>query len=107
MPSPDWSAIAKQAVAAAASSLGATWSTVGPAAQHSIQMLTDTAEYIAANADQLKPDEYQLLINNQKLAMQNVLLGYEAIGIAAAEQAVAAAWGVVSTALETVIGHIA
>jgi hypothetical protein len=36
--------------------------------------------------------------------MKNVLLGYEAIGIASAEQAVAAAWGVVSSALQTSIG---
>lgn len=35
--------------------------------------------------------------------MKNVLLGYEAIGIAAAEQAVPAVWQVVSNALGTVL----
>jgi hypothetical protein len=104
MPDPDWSQIAQNALLAAKQSLGQSWSTVQPATQHSVQLLVTTAEYIAANEDSLSEDERNLIITNQKLAMQNVLLGYEAIGIVAAEEAVDAAWGVVSSALSKVIG---
>ena len=103
MASIDWNTVAKQAIAAAAASLGATWNAVAPAAQHSIELLVMTAQYIAANAAQLDADDQKLLTDNQQLAMQNVLLGYQAIGTAAAEQAVAAAWGIVQTALATAI----
>jgi len=67
-------------------------------------MLVDTAAYIEANKPSLSTDNCKLLVTNQGLAMKNVLLGYEAIGIAAAEQAVAAAWNVISSALQTSIG---
>lgn len=99
----NWTNVYRQAVAAATKSLGSAWATVAPAAQHSIQMLVDTAAYISANKEKMDSDEYQLLITNQKLAMQNVLLGYEAIGIAMAEQAVAAAWGVIENAVQSVL----
>jgi hypothetical protein len=56
-------------------------------------MRVDTGAYIEANKSSLSTDDCNLLTSNQTLAMKNVLLGYEAIGIAAAEQAVAAAWG--------------
>jgi|ERR1700733_11109370 hypothetical protein len=102
----NWSAVGQQALAAAASSLGSSWTTVRTSAEHSVQMLVDTAEYIAENEDTLDADERNLLVKNQKAAMENVLIGYEAIGIVAAEQAVAAAWGVVSKALSTVIGAV-
>jgi hypothetical protein len=102
----DWGSVAAQAVAAAANALKGSWSTVESPATHSIQVLTQTAAYIAANADSLDADEQKLLTDNQKLAMQNVLLGYEDIGIVAAEQAVAAAWGVVQTALVAAIGRV-
>jgi hypothetical protein len=104
MPATDWTTVLKQATTATATSLGASWTTVSPTVQHSIQMLADTAAYIEANKDSLTQDDVTLLTTNQTLAMKNVLLGYEAIGIAAAEQAVAAAWGVISSALQTAIG---
>jgi hypothetical protein len=64
-------------------------------------MLVDTAAYIEANEAKLSASDYQLLINNQKPAMQNVLLGYEAIGIAMAEQAVG---GSVGSRMDSVAG---
>jgi hypothetical protein len=106
MTSTDWTTVTKQAAAAVATSLGASWTTVAPTAQHSIQMLVDTAAYIEANKSSLTPDDCNLLTTNQTLAMKNVLLGYEAIGIVAAEQAVAAAWGVISAALQTTIDAV-
>jgi hypothetical protein len=103
MSSTDWTTVFHQATAAVVTSLGATWTTVGPTVQHSIQMLVDTAAYIEANKSSLTQDDCDLLTTNQTLAMKNVLLGYEAIGIVAAEQAVAAAWGVISAALDDTV----
>jgi hypothetical protein len=100
----DWNAILHQAIAAAGQSLAANWATVAPSAEHSIGLLLQTAEYIAANKDTLSAPEQKMLVDNQKLAMQNVLLGYEDVGILAAEQAVAAAWAVINGALMTAIG---
>ncbi len=106
MPATDWSTVFQQATAAAASSLGATWNTVSQTAGHSVQMLVDTGAYIELNKASLSTDDCNLLASNQALAMKNVLLGYEAIGIVAAEQAVDAAWGVVSSALQASIGTV-
>jgi hypothetical protein len=100
----DWSTVLQQATTAAANSLGGTWDTVSQTAEHSVQMLVDTGAYIETNKASLSTDDCNLLVSNQALAMKNVLLGYEAIGIASAEQAVAAAWDVVSSALQTSIG---
>jgi hypothetical protein len=105
-PATDWTTVFQQATAAAAGSLGASWNSVSQTAEHSVQMLVDTAAYIEANQSSLSSDDCNLLTSNQTLAMKNVLLGYEAIGIAAAEQAVAAAWGVVSSALQSTIGAV-
>jgi hypothetical protein len=69
-------------------------------------VLVDTGAYIETNKSSLCADDCNLLVSNRALAMKNVVLGYEAIGIAAAEQAVAAAWGVVSSALQTSIGAV-
>jgi hypothetical protein len=99
----NWDSVFKQAAAAAANSLGASWNSVAPVALHSVQVLVDTAAYIELHDDELSAVDRQLLANNQKLAMQNVLIGYEEIGIAAAEQAVAAAWNIISAALQTAI----
>ena len=104
MPATDWTTVFQQATAAAATSLGASWNSVSQTAEHSVQMLVDTGAYIELNKPSLSTDDCNLLVSNQALAMKNVLLGYEAIGIAAAEQAVDAAWGVVSSALQTSIG---
>src|ERR1700709_123961 len=100
MTSTDWTTVYQQAAAAVATSLGATWTVVEPTMEHSVQMLVDTAAYIEVNKASLSQDDCNLLTTNQTLAMKNVLLGYEAIGIVAAEQAVAAAWGVISAALQ-------
>lgn len=99
----DWTAVLQQATAAAESVFNQNWNAVATSAAHSISMLTQTAQYIAEHPGIPAPQR-QLLINNQKLAMQNSLLGYEDVGILLAEEAVAAAWSVVSKALQTAVG---
>ncbi|MBF0480442.1 MAG: hypothetical protein HQK81_02455 [Desulfovibrionaceae bacterium] len=103
MSSVNWITIYQQAIDAVKTSLGSTWSTVATSAQHSIQLLVQTAQYITDHSAELNEDEQKLLTDNQQLAMQSVLLGYKAIGIAAAEQAVDAAWGVIQPVLEAAI----
>jgi len=98
----DWSNVLKQAIAAAEGSLAGNWAQVAPAAQHSIELLLQTGQYIATHQN-LPAPELQMLEDNQKLAMKNVLLGYQDVGIVMAEQAVAAAWAVVNQAILTAI----
>ena len=99
----DWNAVLTQALAAAEESLAGNWGTVAPAASHSISLLIQTGQYISDHPELSEPVR-KMLADNQKLAMKGVLLGYEDIGILAAEQAVAAAWSVVSQAITTAIG---
>jgi hypothetical protein len=106
MPAVDWNTVAQQAITAVANSLGASWTSVSGAATHSIQLLVQTAQYIAANSATLDQTDQKLLTDNQQLAMKNVLLGYEDVGIVAAEQAIAAASNVVQGALTTALAGI-
>jgi len=52
----------------------------------------------------MTPDEYNLLASQQKTALQNVLTAYEAIGIAAAKNAVAAVVDVIVKAAPGLVG---
>jgi hypothetical protein len=99
----NWNEVAANALKAVEASLGASLSVIAPAAQHSVITLSQTAAAIAADPS-LTDSDRQLLAKNQQRALENVLLGYQAIGIAAAERAVAAAWAVVGAALETAVG---
>jgi hypothetical protein len=94
----DWKAVFTQALEAAKAVLSDNWKAVAAGAEHSIALLTQTAQYIVLNPG-ISDVERKMLIDNQKLAMKNVLLGYEDVGILVAEQAVAAAWDVISKAL--------
>lgn len=97
--STDWSIVLKQALAAAKGVIGDNWSTVQTGAIHAVQQLIQTGQYIKANASKMSDDERQSLVENQKFAMQTVLLGYEDIGRAVAAAATAAAWAVIEKAL--------
>jgi hypothetical protein len=97
----NWSNVLQQAVTAAENALGQKWQPVAASATHEVTLLTQTAQYIETNKAGMTADEYNSVVGNQKLAMQTVLLGYEDIGIALAEQAVQAAWNVISAALKT------
>ena len=99
----NWNDVYQQAIGAVTKVLGGSWTAVAAGAQHSVQVLVDTAAYIETHKDTLDADDYKLLVTNQKLAMQNVLLGYQEIGIAMAEQAVAAAWSAIGSALQTAV----
>lgn len=86
----DWSKVLNDAVAAAKNVLGGSWTTASQGATAQIGALVSTAQYIDANKTSMTAAEYQLLVSQQKTALQNVLTAYEAIGIAAAQDAVSA-----------------
>jgi hypothetical protein len=69
-------------------------------ASHNIQLMVDTASYVAMH----QSGRAEALAGQSKTGdAERTLWGYEAIGIAAAEQAVAAAWNVISGALTAVL----
>jgi hypothetical protein len=104
MTSIDWNAVGREAITAAITSLGASWDKVRPTTQPSIQLLVQTGQYIVDNYANLSEIERRLLEEGQRLAIKNVLLAYEDIGILAAEQAVAAVWAVIEKAIKTALG---
>ena len=62
------------------------------------------AQYIDQNKASMTSDEYQLLVSQQKIALQNVLTGYEAIGTATAQNAIAAVVNVILKAVPGLVG---
>jgi hypothetical protein len=100
----NWNTVLQQALAAAEGVLGQKWQGVSQGAISQIRLLTNTAEYIAENKDNMRPVEAKAVVANQSLALQNVLLIYEDIGIATAEQVVQAVWTVIGGALQTAAG---
>lgn len=100
----NWSPVFSQAIAAAEKVLGQKWQIVSAGTTNQISNLTNTAKYIAKNKNKMTPSEYNSIIADQKLALQTVLLIYEDIGIATAEQVVQAVWAVIGGALQTAAG---
>jgi hypothetical protein len=100
----NWGTVFQQALSAAQGVLGPKWNTVSQGAASQIDALNNTAQYIAKNKSKMKPGEYKMVVANQKLALQNVLLGYQDINIAVAEETVQAVWAVIGAALKTSAG---
>lgn len=100
----DWSTVRSDAISAAQGVLGPAWAAASAGATAAITSLVQTSQYIDQNKTNMTPAEYQLLVSQQKVAVQNVLTGYEAIGIAAALNAIAAVVNVVVAAVPTLVG---
>jgi len=97
----DWTQVGKDIEAAVINVLKGSWSTVSTAAGPQIQAMISIGQSIeqSQNQGRLTPLEYNTLRSAQKNALEGILSSYEAIGIVVAEQAAAAAWGVISQAL--------
>jgi hypothetical protein len=102
----DWPTVRVNAISAAQGVLGTAWKAAAAGATGAIGSLVQTAQYIDQNKDNMTADEYQLLISQQKQAMQNVLTGYEAISIAAATNAIGAVINVIVAAAPTLLGLV-
>jgi len=97
----DWTQVGKDIEAAVINVLKGSWSTVSTAAGPQIQAMISIGQSIeqSQNQGRLTPLEYNTLRSAQKNALEGILSSYDAIGIVVAEQAAAAAWGVISQAL--------
>lgn len=100
----NWTQVRNSAIAAAQEVLGTAWSAAENGATAQIRALVEIAKYIDANKDNMDPDEYKSLCDQQKTALQNVLTGYEAIGMAAAQNAVAAVVNAILKAVPGLVG---
>lgn len=99
-----WSTVLKQAVAAAEGVLAAEWPVVSRGVEAQIGSLVATAQYIEKNKANMSDDEVKGILKIHKLAVEDVMLIYEDIGIAVAEKATEATWNIVEKALEGAIG---
>jgi hypothetical protein len=100
----DWSSVGTNALNAAAAALGAAWNIAQPAASAQIAALMQVGQQIEANRNTISAFDYSSLQLSQQRAMEGVLKSYEGISIVAADQAAAAAWNIVATALKTAYG---
>jgi hypothetical protein len=96
-------AIKSKAIEAAKNVIGSSWSVVKQGATAQIAALVGTALYINENKDSMTKDEYESLIDQQKTAFKNVLTAYEAIGLATAQNTVAAVMKVITDAIPSLL----
>jgi hypothetical protein len=102
----DWNQVATDALNAAKKVVGTAWTNVATPAGAQITAMVSIGQEIekSFNAGTITQDEYSMLKSMQKNALEGILAGYKAIGIVVAEQAAAAAWDVVATALGSLAG---
>jgi hypothetical protein len=84
----DWNAIQQDAIQEVESLLENVWPTAAHGAIGATSSLIAAGKYVEENLDNMTVDEGKFLMAQQKIAMQNVLLGYQAIGVAIALNAV-------------------
>lgn len=106
MPKINWQQVGTDMEAAVKGVLGANWQTVSGAAAPQLQAMVGIGQSIEQSyaAKSITADEYQSLQSMAKNALKGILSSYAAVGIVVAEQAAAAAWTVVATALGTAAG---
>jgi hypothetical protein len=98
----DWKKVLDNAVAAAQQVIGANWQPVANAAKFQIVALIENGKFIEENKDSMSDVEFKAAKLNQQRALEGVLKGFDAISIVVAEEAAAAAWRVVETALKSI-----
>ncbi|MFZ6862852.1 hypothetical protein ACO0K7_09465 [Undibacterium sp. Ji67W] len=100
----DWNAVRDAALGAGKAALGSAWATASAGATAQISALVGIAEYIQENQNSMSADEISHLVAQQKTALQNVLIGYEGIGYADANNAVAATVNSILLAVPELLG---
>ena len=100
----DWNAIRDAALGAGKEALGSAWATASAGATAQISALVGIAGYIQENQNSMSADEISHLVAQQKTALQNVLIGYEGIGYADANNAVAATVNSILLAVPGLLG---
>jgi hypothetical protein len=102
----DWVTLRDTAVSTAKSKLGTAWNSASVGATSAIHSLVQTAQFVDEHKDTMTADEYRLLTSQQKQALQNVLTGYEAIGVAAAINTVNAVVAAILAAVPGLVGAL-
>ena len=100
----DWGSVKTDALAAMQKCLEGKWPTVCMGATGAMQSLIETGRYIVEHKNQMSPDEYKMLMDEQKDCVKRVLTGYESISMAAANNAIAEAVNVIVKAVPALLG---
>jgi hypothetical protein len=97
----NWSSVGNQIGPAVGGIVGAAWQNAAAGASTQFAALVAAGAQIEANRDTMQQAEYDSLKLMQQRALEGVLLTYAGISLDVAEQAAAAAWDIVATALKT------
>jgi hypothetical protein len=100
----DWDSVKTSLINAAKGVLGGTWSAASTGVTAQVASLVQIAQYVEQNKGNMTPEEVSHLGDQQKLALQVVLTTYEAIGLALAQNAVAAVFTTLLQAVPVLAG---
>ncbi|GEM_PF-6600994 len=96
----NWNTVSTNVGQAVGKVLGGAWGTVSQGASTQIAAVVAAGQSIENNKDTMTQADYNMLKLMQQRAMEGVLQSYSAVSLVVAEQAAAAAWGVVAAALK-------
>jgi hypothetical protein len=97
----DWGAVGTGVKTAVAKLVGAAWQNAAAGASTQFAAVIAAGQSIERNKDTMSQSDYNTLKIMQQRALDGVLQTYAGISLDIAQQAAAAAWNVVATALKT------
>jgi hypothetical protein len=97
----DWSSVSVQIANAVSGVVGPAWQNAAAGASTQFAALIAAGQQIEQNQNTLAQAEYNSLKLMQQRALEGVLLTYQGIAIDIAEEAAAAAWNVLVSALSS------
>jgi hypothetical protein len=96
----DWSRVGTQIADAVSAAVHGAWTTVPPVVEAQLQGLVAAGQRIEAERDSMKQAEYDDLKQTLSSALQFTLLMSEGVGLVVAQQAAAAGWTALVSALK-------
>jgi len=96
----NWSTVSADVSTAIGNVIGASWGSMSSGGSSQIAAIVAAGQSIENSRATMTQVDYDMLRLMQQRAMEGVLQSYAAISLVVAEQAAAAAWGVVSAALK-------
>jgi hypothetical protein len=97
----DWTKVGTQLESSVGGVVGTAWKNAAAGASAQFKAIVAVGQNIEQQKDSLTQVEYNSLKLMQQRALEGVLQTYQGISLDVAEQAAAAAWNVVATALKT------
>ena len=97
----DWTKVGTQLESSVGGVVGTAWKNAAAGASAQFKAIVTVGQNIEQQKDSLTQVEYNSLRLMQQRALEGVLQTYQGISLDVAEQAAAAAWNVVATALKT------